>query len=236
MKKTSIYTFFVLTLLNSEYSSAAIALDRTRAIYEEGTKAISLKISNESNQLPYLAQAWIEDENFNKVTKPLLITPPIQRIEPGSKSMIRISSLPEVKDLPQDRETLFYFNLREIPPRSDKPNIIQIALQTRIKLFYRPSSIMTDSGKPWQNKLILTKEKNGYTVENPTGYYITITDIQSYNNKKSDNQFSPITVSPMSSTKLITTVYDNFTLTYINDYGGRPTLDFQCLNHKCQVK
>lgn len=159
MKKISIFIFSIFTLLNTENSNAAIALDRTRAIYGEGTKSISLKISNESSQLPYLAQAWVEDENFNKITKPLLITPPIQRIEPGTKSMVRISSLPEIKNLPQDRETLFYFNLREIPPRSDKPNVMQIALQTRIKLFYRPSSIIRDSGEVWQNKLILTKEK-----------------------------------------------------------------------------
>ncbi|AYY81534.1 fimbria/pilus periplasmic chaperone [Proteus vulgaris] len=236
MKKISIFIFSIFTLLNTENSNAAIALDRTRAIYGEGTKSISLKISNESSQLPYLAQAWVEDENFNKITKPLLITPPIQRIEPGTKSMVRISSLPEIKNLPQDRETLFYFNLREIPPRSDKPNVMQIALQTRIKLFYRPSSIIRDSGEVWQNKLILTKEKNGYSINNPTGYYITITDIKSYNDQKTDTQFSPITVPPLSNIKLKTTVYDKFILTYINDYGGRPTLTFQCLEHKCQVK
>lgn len=111
MKKISIFIFSIFTLLNTENSNAAIALDRTRAIYGEGTKSISLKISNESSQLPYLAQAWVEDENFNKITKPLLITPPIQRIEPGTKSMVRISSLPEIKNLPQDRETLFTLTL-----------------------------------------------------------------------------------------------------------------------------
>ncbi len=33
------------------------------------------------------------------------------------------------KNLPQDRETVYYFNLREIPPKSNKPNTLQIALQ-----------------------------------------------------------------------------------------------------------
>ncbi len=46
--------------------------------------------------------------------------------------------------LPQDRESLFYFNLREIPPRSDKPNSLQLALQTRIKFFYRPQSLVVE--------------------------------------------------------------------------------------------
>jgi P pilus assembly chaperone PapD len=48
---------------------------------------------------------------------------------------VKVQALPAAKSLPQDRETVYYFNLREIPPRSDKANTLQIALQTRIKLF-----------------------------------------------------------------------------------------------------
>ncbi|MDN8683057.1 fimbria/pilus periplasmic chaperone, partial [Staphylococcus aureus] len=79
-------------------------------------------------------QGWMEDVNGQKVESPLIVLPPIQRIEPGDKSQIKIQALPDIAKLPQDRESVFYFNLREIPPRSDKPNVLQIALQTRIKL------------------------------------------------------------------------------------------------------
>lgn len=61
--------------------------------------------------------------------------------------------------LPQDRESLFYFNLREIPPKSSKPNTLQLALQTRIKLFYRPAPLAVNpNDKPWQEKVTLTRE------------------------------------------------------------------------------
>ncbi|WP_223346554.1 fimbria/pilus periplasmic chaperone, partial [Escherichia coli] len=40
-----------------------------------------------------------------------------------------------------DRESLFYYNVREIPPKSGKANTLQIALQTRIKLFWRPKAL-----------------------------------------------------------------------------------------------
>ncbi|MGT9169473.1 fimbria/pilus periplasmic chaperone, partial [Escherichia coli] len=39
------------------------------------------------------------------------------------------------------RESLFYYNVREIPPKSGKANTLQIALQTRIKLFWRPKAL-----------------------------------------------------------------------------------------------
>ncbi len=87
-----------------------------------------------------------------KITSPLIVLPPVQRLEPGKSSQMKIEALPDVK-LPQDRESLFYFNMREIPPKSDKPNTLQIALQTKIKLFYRPEAIAPQQNSaPWQEK------------------------------------------------------------------------------------
>ncbi|ELX9910851.1 TPA: fimbria/pilus periplasmic chaperone, partial [Escherichia coli] len=122
-------------------ADAAVSLDRTRAVFDGSEKSMTLDISNDNKQLPYLAQAWIENENQEKIiTGPVIATPPVQRLEPGAKSMVRLSTTPDISKLPQDRESLFYFNLREIPPRSEKANVLQIALQTKIKLFYRPAA------------------------------------------------------------------------------------------------
>ena len=75
---------------------------------------------------------------------------------------------------------MFYFNLREIPPRSDKPNVLQIALQTRIKLFYRLAAIYAMATN-WFNKSMAGKnhpneKKDTYQVNNPTPYFVTIVD------------------------------------------------------------
>ncbi|WP_180821372.1 fimbria/pilus periplasmic chaperone, partial [Vibrio parahaemolyticus] len=70
-------------------------------------------------------------------------------------SQVKIQALPDIAALPQDRESVYYFNLREIPPRSKEANVLQIALQTRIKLFYRPKALYatrTDLENPWQEK------------------------------------------------------------------------------------
>lgn len=54
----------ISTTLSS--AQAAIALDRTRAIMTGEDKSISLNISNENKQLPYLAQGWIENAQGEK--------------------------------------------------------------------------------------------------------------------------------------------------------------------------
>lgn len=41
-------------------AQAAIALDRTRVVFDGGQKSVSLSISNQNKQLPYLAQAWLD--------------------------------------------------------------------------------------------------------------------------------------------------------------------------------
>ncbi len=216
---------------------AAVSLDRTRAVFDGSKKSISLNISNENKQIPYLAQAWLEDEHDKKITTgPLVVTPPVQRLEPGSKSMIRIMSAPGISRMPADRETLFYFNLREIPPKSDKPNVLQIALQTRIKLFYRPEAIMKAPGAVWQDQLVLIPGAKGYRIENPTPYYITVIGIGGTAEQAEKGKFETVMVAPKSSVEASGGTWSTPYLTYINDYGGRPTLRFTCNGGRCVVK
>lgn len=88
-------------------AGAAIALDRTRAIFPGSEKSISLSITNDSTSMPYLAQGWIEDEHGKKISGPLVVVPPLQRLEAKGKSMMRINAMPDAAMLPQDRESIF---------------------------------------------------------------------------------------------------------------------------------
>ncbi|EPN6628509.1 MULTISPECIES: fimbria/pilus periplasmic chaperone [Enterobacteriaceae] len=228
-----------MTCLSS--AQAAIALDRTRAIISGNEKSISLNISNENKQLPYLAQGWIENDKGEKITSPFTVLPPVQRIEPGARSQVKIQVLPDVANLPKDRESVFYFNLREIPPKSDKPNTLQIALQTRIKLFYRPDAIVPtreQMANPWQENLTLIKEGDQYKVNNPTPYNVILVDAMPKKDGKTVAGFEPIMIAPKSSQPLrvsASALGNSPVLTYINDYGGRPTLSFNCQANQCQV-
>ncbi|MBI6549098.1 fimbria/pilus periplasmic chaperone [Xenorhabdus lircayensis] len=242
LKKILMITAMTVTsLMSAHQAMAAIALDRTRVIFNGNTKSVSLNIENQHLDLPYLAQAWIEDDKGNKINGPLVVVPPVQRVEAGAKSQVKIQTLPAIAQLPQDQESLFYFNLREIPPRSEKPNVLQIALQTRVKLFYRPEAVIArriDIDNPWQEKLTLTRQGNQYLVNNPTPYYVTISEASNKVNGKSVDGFQPLMLAPRSSEKLggtVDSLGNTPVLTYVNDYGGRPQLTFNCSGTTCAV-
>jgi len=242
MMLTTRFTLLVLALLAlSDSAYAAVGLDRTRVIFDGGKEATSVNITNNNTQLPYLAQGWIEDESGKKITSPLIVLPPVQRLEPGKQSQVKVQALPAAKSLPQDRETVYYFNLREIPPRSEKANTLQIALQTRIKLFYRPQAItpsQQDFSNPWQQKLTLTREGEHYKVNNPTPYYVTLVDARSTKEGKTVAGFEPLMVPPKGALTLGPTIQalgKTPCLAYVNDYGGRPVLAFTCTGDTCTV-
>lgn len=71
----------------------------------------------------------------------------MERIEPDEQVQIRLMALASLNNLPQDRETLFYYNVREIPPRTKEQNVMQIAMQSRLKLFWRPKAIELKKGR-----------------------------------------------------------------------------------------
>ncbi|XAG07722.1 fimbria/pilus periplasmic chaperone [Vibrio metschnikovii] len=157
-----------------------------------------------------------------------------QRLEAGAKGVIQLTKTPTINKLPQDRESLFYFNLREIPPKSEEANALQIALQTKLKLFYRPESVIAKPNAVWQDQLILHKTSQGYRIENPTPYYITVIGLGDSEKSSRSNPFKVVMIAPKSFEDIKTaekhpTVY----LTYINDYGGRPALAFHCDSNKC---
>ena len=86
------YSIFI-----SMAAHSAVTLDRTRIIFPGTEKSINITISNDNPEEAYLAQSWIEDLQGNKLTKgAILATPPLQRIEPNSYSLVRLSTTPEL--------------------------------------------------------------------------------------------------------------------------------------------
>lgn len=178
-------------------SHSAIVPDRTRVIFNGNENSITVTLKNGNATLPYLAQAWLEDDKFAKDTRYFTALPPLQRIEPKSDGQVKVQPLPAAASLPQDRESLFYFNVREIPPKSDKPNTLQLALQTRIKFFYRPVAVarQVDKTHPWQTKLTLTYQGDGVIFDNPTPFYLVISNAGSKENETASG-FKNLLIAP----------------------------------------
>ncbi|WP_239954791.1 fimbria/pilus periplasmic chaperone [Pantoea sp. Z09] len=241
LNKLTLIAGLLAGLFAAQQAVAAIALDRTRVIFPGGEKSLSLTIHNENTQLPFLAQSWLEDSSGHKITQPLVVVPPLQRVEPGSSSQLSIKALPQAASLPQDRETLYYFNLREIPPRSKEPNTLQLALQTRVKFFYRPKAIQQTRAQmatPFQEQLTLTRQGDSYRVNNPTPYYITLVSAGSGARSAQNGGFKPVMVAPKGQASLGVSAAQlgaSPAVVYINDYGGSMVLTFSCSGGQCKV-
>lgn len=239
MKKLLSYTCLAVLGMTSLNVSAAIVLDRTRVVYPGGAKSISLNIKNENQKLPYLAQAWIEDTQGQKISSPFVILPPVQRVDANQKSIVRIASVPAIDSLPKDRESIYYFNLREIPPKSEKSNVMQIAVQSKIKLFYRPEAIIPERGAVWQDQVLITKQGTTLKVNNPTPYYITYVGLGHPQGKERTviKGFSAFMVEPKSeqTVTLPEALGNQFVISYVNDYGGYMDIKYQCAGNACKA-
>src|SRR5699024_1452376 len=86
--------------------------------------------------------------------------------------------------LPKDRESLFWLNVLEIPPKptgaASRRNMLRFSFRTRLKLFFRPPNLKGSRPQaPTRLVWTLTGGKGAATlkVHNPTPYYITISAV-----------------------------------------------------------
>lgn len=230
--------FVILTLAGFSVSqaNAAISIDRTRVIIMGDEKSAQVNIINHSKKLPYLAQSWLENESEEKINSPLTVLPPLQRLEKDTTVQVNITPLPAAAQLPQDRESLFFYSLQEIPPKSDKSNVVQLALRIKIKVFYRPASLKKMATEVWQEKLVLTPVNNGVKIVNPTPFYIVIPTL-SVANKPISLADEAITLKPLSEVTVPNAQAKNQTiqLQYINDYGSYNAINYHCTASLCDV-
>ncbi|EKN3737584.1 molecular chaperone [Yersinia enterocolitica] len=218
-------------------SEASISLDRTRIIFNSADTSASVMLQNKSEVLPYLAQSWLENAAGQKVDGPLSALPAIQRIDVGQKSQVRIISLPDIEQLAADRETLFYFNVREIPPKSEVTAAVQIAIQNKIKLFYRPAAIKADYKNVWQEKLQIRQQGEELKIHNPTPYYVTLGHLNR-DNRGNFPGFDSVMIAPFGTESVKTPGYNGngYSLGYMDDFGQMIIRSVNCSISHCRIQ
>lgn len=235
MKKNLRLAILAMTILACNATFAAINLDRTRVIFGSNDQSVSVMLENQSKSLPYLAQVWLENAAGEKIPSPLVALPPMQRIDSGQKSLVRILQLADAKALPKDRESIFYFNVREVPPKSELNNVMQVAIQSRIKVFFRPAAITPKQGDIWQEKIAVTAQNGTVKMANPTPFYITIGYL-SQDNRGNFPGFDSVMIAPYSTETVATGGYSGqrYSIGYMDDYGGLQINEYQCRNSQCE--
>lgn len=242
MRAKFAFCFMFLLLFSglglTSVSLAALSLDRSRIIFNEKDKAVSLHVTNQDQHFPYLAQTWIEDSKGKKITSPLMSLPPVQRIEANGISQVRLQLTAVTDSLPDDRETVFYFYFREIPPKSTRANTVMLAIENQLKVFYRPKAISVDKMQrvlPGLQGITVEKKNNHYEVNNPTPYYFTIVEARESIDGK------PIEVEPtMIPPKKAGMLPDDFhfsgnklSLIFVTDYAEQRALTLNCAGTLC---
>lgn len=162
-----------LALISQNSFAGGVALSSTRVIYDGSRKEAALTVNNKSTTDEFLIQSWIDDASGNKKT-PFIITPPLFRLSPAKNNVLRIVNTSN--SLPQDRESVYWVNVKSIPAKSEDSegkNVLQIAVRTRLKLFYRPAGLKGNSMDGWSKLQFTRVGANQIKVENPSAFNLT---------------------------------------------------------------
>ncbi|EKN5096027.1 fimbrial biogenesis chaperone [Yersinia enterocolitica] len=167
-----------------------ISLGGTRLIFDGSKDAASMTVTNSSVSDVWLMRFWVspygeksDDAAEKKEAMPFAVTPPLYRLDQKSAVQLRVNKLAD--NLPADRESVYYLNNLAIPPKKGEKSYqkavqsgLQFAVNTRIKLFYRPAAISNaDVVKAAPEKLTASISGKTLLVKNPTPYYITLTQL-----------------------------------------------------------
>lgn len=225
----------------STATQAEIILHGTRVIYPSDAREVTLQLSNNGSS-PSLVQTWIDEgdpESTPDQSKvPFMITPPISRVEGSRSQTLRITALPDASHFDQKQETVLWLNVLDIPPKpsandttTSPDNFLQLAIRSRVKFFYRPSSIKDDVNVV-ADKLQWAKSGDKLMIKNPSPFHVTLTAIyQKEGTKQLDLLPQGLMLKPFSTetVALQSNNINEMSFIHINDYGGR-------IEHKIQLQ
>ena len=149
----------------------ALRLARPRVIYPAGQKQVQLAVTNNDENSTWLIQSWVENADGQRDGR-FVITPPLFAMQGKKENTLRIIDATN-NQLPQDRESLFWMNVKAIPSMDKSKlsdNTLQLAIISRIKLYYRPGKLALPPDQAAE-KLTFSRSGSSLTLTpNPTPY------------------------------------------------------------------
>ncbi|EEX1161714.1 molecular chaperone [Escherichia coli] len=227
----NIFAYLLVLVFSMSMSSSAFAsvvMTGTRIIFPGDAKEKNIQLRNTSDQ-PYIINIHVEDERGSDKNVPFMPTPQTFRMEAAAGQALRL--LYTGNNLPQDRESVFWFSFSQLPylNKNDKSqNQLILALTNRVKIFYRPSSIVGKSSDAPKNLTYQVKQ-NRIEVTNPTGYYVTIRAAELLNNGKKIPLANSVMIAPQGKTEwtlpsgISVAPGAQIHLVTVNDYGVNVT-------------
>jgi chaperone protein EcpD len=183
------FKYFLLAsvaLLTCSEVSAGLVITGTRLVYPSIQKEITVKLNNNGSQ-PALMQSWVDtgdvDSSPSSSKAPFVLSPPLARIDPGKGQSLRLIFTGVA--LPQTRESVFWLNVLEIPPKPQldtELNTLQMAFRSRIKIFYRPVGLPGSAAEAInqvQWKIVSASSGKGLALQafNPSPFYVSLVEL-----------------------------------------------------------
>ena len=217
---------------------ASVVMNGTRVIYPAAAREKALQLTNH-DAYPNLVQIWVDKGDPASTPQtadaPFIASPQIFRMNPKAGQMVRL--VYTGKDLPQDRESVFFMNFMQMPAlkTSDtQANKLMLTVSSRMKVFYRPQSI---AGNPQDiaKNMTFTLQGSGsnmsVSAENNSGYHAVVREANLLVGGKSVNVVKAVMVAPFSKAQwpvagsAASHGADQLRLTLVNDYGADVTTD-----------
>jgi len=240
LKSILLSTFIVIFTMTS--AQASVTLLGSRIIYPAQATSVDIQFKNNDN-IPYVIQSWFDDGDVDsqpqqKNNVPFIVTPPVFRIQPKAGQIARVI-FSGTATLPQDRESLFWFNTLQIPPSQRgsqaKQNIMTVMLRNRVKVFYRPAVI----GKPDNilkgvkvNYVFDARKGSGLEIDNAQPWHLSLVALSLKTGAKNMTAETQMIAPYSKKTFWLSNAKQRFqgaataTLAAINDQGARISEDF----------
>nr|WP_318384187.1 molecular chaperone [uncultured Enterobacter sp.] len=173
-----VYTLMLLgvvTFVNQ--ARAGIVASSTRLVYKDDKSEQTLMLAN-TNKYPVIVQTWTDNGDTSgtsdQANAPFIPVPSVFRMEPAGIKGMKV--IYRGDRLPQDRESVYWLNIYEIPPIAKKEEgaHIELAINTQLKIFYRPGSLSDDPQLALKKMKFTVQDKNGVQVihcQNDTPFY-----------------------------------------------------------------
>lgn len=216
-KSSMALSFFLMLVSLPAQASGGVALGATRVIYPADAKQTSLAITNSNDKERYLINAWIEND-LGKKEPTFVVTPPLFVSEPKSENTLRI--IYAGQPLPDDRESLFWMNVKAIPSVNkasvEGKNVLQLAILSRIKLFVRPKNLAMPPEEALSH-LRFERSGNNLKVSNASPYYVTLVNLQ-----LGSQRLNNLMIAPKNSAQQAIPASASGALSWqsVNDYGA----------------
>jgi len=180
MKRAACCCLCLLALWPGVNAQAGLMTVGTRIVYPADSDGRTLLIAN-TNPWPVLVQTWVDQGEGApaEANAPFVVLPAILRLEPSASQNLRI--IHTGAPLPEDRESLFWLNLYEVPPTDSAADPdgarLTLTFNTQLKVLWRPAGLTAPVDLASQLQFRLERQDGRWCVlaHNQTPWHASIT-------------------------------------------------------------